>query len=57
MTPAQNRAMLALVESLNSLKSEGITVSYRDGCLRIAIDGGKWIVIDYDLIDDDDWPT
>ncbi len=57
VTPAQQRAMLALVEALNGLKSEDLSTSYRDGCLRISADNGKWVVIDYDRIDDEDWPA
>lgn len=56
MTPAQHRAMLQLTEALNGLAPEGLSTSYRDGCLRIRTDGGKWIVIDYDHINDEDWP-
>ena len=57
MTPAQHRAMLQLTEALNALAPEGLSTSYRDGCLRIRVGDGKWIVIDYDHIDDEDWPS
>jgi hypothetical protein len=57
VTPAQHRAMLQLTEALNALAPEGLSTSYRDGCLRIKVGDGKWIVIDYDRIDDEDWPA
>lgn len=57
MTPAQIRAMLQLTEALNELAPEGLSTSYRDGCLRIRAGDGKWTVIDYDHIDDEDWPS
>jgi hypothetical protein len=57
VTPAQHRTMLQLTEALNALAPEGLSTSYRDGCLRIRVGDGKWVVIDYDHIDDEDWPT
>jgi len=56
VTPAQHRVMLEFTRALNALAPEGLSTSYRDGCLRIMVGDGKWVVIDYDHIDDEDWP-
>lgn len=58
MNKGQERLVLTLYTLLEQLTASGLALSYRDGFLRVSDpDLQNWAVLDWDGIDDDDWPT
>lgn len=58
MTKGQQRLVLTLYTLLEQLNDAGLALSYRDGFLRVNDpDLQSWAVLDWDGIDDDEWPT
>jgi hypothetical protein len=58
MNKAQERLILTMYTLLEQVNSAGLSLSYRDGFLRFKDDDlQNWVVLDWDGIDDDEWPT